>query len=263
MAGRLNCVRVWVALSAAGLFLPAAIAMPAIAASHEQIVDMCRQAMHPQIQACALAKGLRGNPEAVRQQCGAPLVRPCVMRAEAKQAAGVAPPAAPKEEAPTAPTGAASLQPTFVAPPRTIADITAILDSEKPDAAKIAKRKADADAAPPKNASPSALAQFYYDRGNARALLARNKDALADGLQALAAAKGGVEFRQLTRIRQFVSLQYRELGDPKDAIAMSDLIVRDGNSAGHRGSMINALADSPIAAGPSARRGGNRLGERR
>ncbi len=243
MAGRLNRVRVWVALSAAGLFLPAAIAMPAIAASHEQIVDMCRQAMHPQIQACALAKGLRGNPEAVRQQCGAPLVRPCVMRAEAKQAAGVAPPAAPKEEAPTAPTGAASLQPTFVAPPRTIADITAILDSEKPDAAKIAKRKADADAAPPKNASPSALAQFYYDRGNARALLARNKDALADGLQALAAAKGGVEFRQLTRIRQFVSLQYRELGDPKDAIAMSDLIVRDGNSAGHRGSMINALAN--------------------
>jgi len=235
-------MRICAALSAGALLIFAVMSTPATAASHDQIVDMCRQAMRPQIQACALAKGLRGNPEAVREQCGAPLVRPCVMRAEQKQAAGVAPPAAPKEEVPSA-AATAPLQPVFVPPPRTIADITAILDGEKPDAAKIAKRKADAEAAPPKAASASALAQFYYDRGNARALLGRNKDALADGLQALAAAKGGVEFRQLTRVRQFVSLQYRELGDPKDGIAMSDLIVRDGNAPGHRGSMINALAN--------------------
>ncbi len=243
MSGRLNRLRIRAALLAIGLLIPAATATPAGAASHDQIVDMCRQAMRPQIQACALAKGLKGDPEAVRQQCGAPLVRPCVLREEQKQAAGVAAPAAPKEEVPTAPTGAAPLQPAFVAPPRTIADITAILDTEKPDAAKVAKRKADAEAAPPKAASASALAQFYYDRGNARALLARNKDALADGLQALAAAKGGVESRQLTRIRQFVSLQYRALGDPKDAIATSDSIVREADAPGRRGSLINALSN--------------------
>ena len=39
--------------------------------------------------------------------------------------------------------------PTFVAPPRSIADITAILDQEKPDPAKRAKREADANAEPP------------------------------------------------------------------------------------------------------------------
>ena len=39
------------------------------------------------------------------------------------------------------------------------------------------------------------LAQFYYDRGSARALLARNKDALADGLQALAVGKGAIELQ--------------------------------------------------------------------
>ena len=89
MSGRLKCVRVLAALLAVGLLFAAATAMPAMAASHEQIVDMCRQAMHPQIMACALAKGLRGNPEAVRQQCGAAIVRPCVMREEQKQAAGV------------------------------------------------------------------------------------------------------------------------------------------------------------------------------
>ena len=243
MSGRLNRLRIRAALLAIGLLIPAAAATPAGAASHDQIVDMCRQAMRPQIQACALAKGLKGDPEAVRQQCGAPLVRPCVLREEQKQAVGVAAPAAPKEEVPTVPTGAAPLQPAFVAPPRTIADITAILDTEKPDAAKVAKRKADAEAAPPKAASASALAQFYYDRGNARALLARNKDALADGLQAVAAAKGGVESRQLTRIRQFVSLQYRALGDPKDAIAMSDSIVREADAPGRRGSLINALSN--------------------
>ncbi len=243
MSGSLNRMRICAALSAAGLLISVMMSSPATAASHEQIVDMCRQQMHPQIMACALAKGLKGNPEAVRQQCGAPLVRPCVLRAEEKQAAGVAPPAAPKEDAPTAPADAAALQPTFVAPPRTITDITAILDSEKPDPAKIAKRKADAEAVPPKAASAAALAQFYYDRGYARALLGRNKDALADGLQALEVAKGGVESSQLTRLRQFVSLQYRALGDPKDAIATSESIAREADEPGRRGSLINALAN--------------------
>jgi tetratricopeptide (TPR) repeat protein len=227
---------------AAGTIAIAASA-PLLAASHEQIVDMCRQTMRPQIRTCALAKGLKGDPEAVRQQCGIPLVRPCVMRAEQKQAAGIAAPAAPKEEVPMLPAGTAPLQPAFVAPPRTITDITAILDGEKPDPAKIAKRKADAEAVPPKDLSPSKLAQFYYDRGNARALLARNNEALADGLQALAIAKSGVEARQLTRLRQFVALQYKALGDPKDAIATFDLIVREADAPGRRGSLINALAN--------------------
>ncbi|HXW39880.1 MAG TPA: CHAT domain-containing tetratricopeptide repeat protein [Xanthobacteraceae bacterium] len=214
---------------------------PACAASHEQIVDMCRQLMHPQMQACIQAKGLRGQPDAIRQQCGMAIVRPCVLREEQKQAARVSPPAAPKEDLGVAPKDLGAVQPTFVAPPRTIADITAILDSEKPDEAKIAARKAAADATPPGNASAAKLAQFYYDRGAARALLARNKEALADGLQALAAAKAGVDSKQLIRIRQFVGLQYRALGDPKNAIATFDLIVRDADEPGRRGSLVNAL----------------------
>ncbi len=238
----LNPLRTFSMVTAGAIAIAAST--PLMAASHEQIVDMCRQVMRPQIRACALAKGLKGNPEAVRQQCGRPLVRPCVMRAEQKQAAGVAPPTAPKEELPSPPAaGGAAVQTTFVAPPRTIADITAILDSEKPDPAKIARRETEADATPPRSASASALAQFYYDRGNARALLARNKEALADGLKALAVAKGGVEYRQLTRIRQFVSLQYRALGDPKDSIAMSESIARDAEEPGRRGSLIVALAN--------------------
>jgi CHAT domain-containing protein len=225
-----------------GAFVTTLALHPGMAATHDQIVEMCRQLMHPQVQACAIAKGLRGDHEAVRQQCGMPLVRPCVMREEQKQAARTPAPAAPKDESAVAPQGAVPAQPVFVAPPRTITDITAILDSEKPDEAKIAARKAAADAAPPDNASPAKLAQFYYDRGNARALLARNKEALADGLQALSAGKG-IEFKQAWRIRQFIGLQYRSLGDPKQAMAVFDLLVQEGNQAGMRGSTINALAN--------------------
>ena len=73
--------------------------------------------------------------------------------------------------------------------------------------------------------------------------LSRNKEALADGLQALAVGKGAIEFRQVSRIRQFVALQYRALGDPKQAITAFDSIVREGNQPTLRGTMINALAN--------------------
>jgi CHAT domain-containing protein len=131
----------------------------------------------------------------------------------------------------------------FVAPPRTIADITAILDSEKPDQAAIAARKAAAEAKPPDHASPAQLAQFYYDRGAARSFLGQTKEALADALQALASGKDKIEYGRLWRIQQFVAIQYRVLGDPKQAIALFDALARQGDQTGHRGGMINAMAN--------------------
>jgi CHAT domain-containing protein len=216
---------------------------PTLAASHDQIVEMCRQALRPQVQACAQAKGLKGNPEAIREQCGKPIVSPCVRREEQKAAAGKSAPAAPKDEMAVAPLNTAPLRPHFVAPPRTIADITAILDSEKPDDVKIAERKAAADVTPPQNATAAKLAQFYYDRGNARALLARNREALADGLEAMAVGKSTIEYGRFWRIQQFVALQYRTIGDPKQAMAIFDSMAREGDQPGHRGSMVNALAN--------------------
>jgi CHAT domain-containing protein len=226
----------------AGVLASIILLQPAYAATHDQIVERCRQALHPQVQACAQAKGLKGNPEAIREQCGKPIVSPCVRREEQKAAAGKSAPAAPKDDI-AAPLNTAPLKPLFVAPPRTIADITAILNSEKPDDAKIAARKAAADVTPPPNAPATKLAQFYYDRGNARALLADNKEALADGLQALALGKSAIEYGRFWRIQQFVALQYRSTGDPKQAIAIFDSMARQGDQPGHRGSMINALAN--------------------
>jgi hypothetical protein len=81
----------------------------------------------------------------------------------------------------------------FVATPRTIRDITAILDSEKPNLTRIAARKDAASMNPPAGASASELAQFYYNRGNARAALGRVKDSIDDANKAVEVARGKVD----------------------------------------------------------------------
>jgi nitrous oxide reductase accessory protein NosL len=53
-------------------------------------------------------------------------------------------------------------------PPKSIADILALLQQEKPDPAKLAKLRAETDAEPPARASASDLIEFYLKRSEAR-----------------------------------------------------------------------------------------------
>src|SRR5438477_3516752 len=100
---------------------------PARAATHEQFIEMCRQAHMEELRACV--RGKVGNPrqavgpelEKARQACGAVYVRPCVLAAEQKQATGVAAPSAPKDAAAPVPDAPLEIRASFVAPPRTIA----------------------------------------------------------------------------------------------------------------------------------------------
>jgi len=69
---------------------------------------------------------------------------------------------------------------TFAPPPRSIADITAILDQQKPDPTVVAQNKAKADAEPPSGLSGAQLARFYSDRGSAAGDLGRETQRLAD-----------------------------------------------------------------------------------
>jgi len=75
----------------------------------------------------------------------------------------------------------------FVPPPRTVEDITAILDQQKRADPTIAERAlARADEAPPAAANPAELSRFYYQRAlNARAI-GRSKQEIEDLRQALA-----------------------------------------------------------------------------
>lgn len=108
------------------------------------------------------------NLEACRTKA-TPAVRACVMAAlnAANGRANVAV-ELPKQAAPKLEPGTA-LPKEFIAPPRTISDITAILDSEKPDVKLIERLKADAGSSPAGKESRAELAQFYFDRANARA----------------------------------------------------------------------------------------------
>jgi len=69
---------------------------------------------------------------------------------------------------------------SLVLPPRTIADITAVLDREKPDPAKVAAARAVADKAPPAGLDGAAAARFYFDRGTSAGELGRSAQELAD-----------------------------------------------------------------------------------
>jgi hypothetical protein len=80
MAGHVYSLRSFAVLSGAVVLGSAALIVPVLAASHDQIVQACREELRPQIRACAQAKGLMGNHEAVRRQCGRPLVHPCVLK---------------------------------------------------------------------------------------------------------------------------------------------------------------------------------------
>jgi tetratricopeptide (TPR) repeat protein len=225
-------------LSASALAAIASI-HPAFAASHEQIVARCMEAARPAVRECMMARG-RGSLEPCRMTVGRAYVYACVLHAEQKQAIGAPAPAAPKDETAPATKDANKAPASFVAPPRNIADITAILDQEMPDEVKIAARKAAADAAPPANASPAKLAQFYYDRANARALLGRSKDAIADCEKAFAVGKSGVDFVPASRIEQRLALEYMGLGDPKKAIDALEVTVRASKESGHTGPLIHA-----------------------
>ena len=217
----------------------------ASAATHEQIVERCRESARPQVHACMMGKRGTGDREsnlaACRASIGRPMVTACVLREEQLLAKGKPPPAAPKIDTTIGLKGADSVPQVFVPPPRTIADITAILDSEKPDPAKIAERKARADAAPPATTSPVKLAQFYYDRGTARAWLARSREALADGQQAITVGKGMLDYVLISDIQQLIGLQYQALGDPKQAISTFQATMRLAGPTLRRGITIDAM----------------------
>jgi CHAT domain-containing protein len=69
----------------------------------------------------------------------------------------------------------------FKAPPRTIRDITAILDSQGPaDPRAAAERRAAAETEPPAGADDGALAAFYFKRGLAANLIGRMQQGRED-----------------------------------------------------------------------------------
>ncbi|UPJ48823.1 CHAT domain-containing protein [Bradyrhizobium sp. 200] len=225
--------------------ISAAILVVTAPAAHalgvESARESCRMSVgRPIVQVCMRASGGAGNIEACREKAR-PQVRACVMAAldKANGRANVAV-AIPTEAAPKVAAGGV-LPAGFIAPPRTITDITAILDSEKADLKTIEKLNAEADAKPTGKESREDLAQFYFDRGNARAQLGRLADTIADANKAIEVGRGAISANMMGRLISLAAQQYMAAGDPKKAFELFQRLLREtSNQKGARGYLVGA-----------------------
>jgi len=212
----------------------------AAALTKEAALENCRMTVgRPIVQAC-MHSGGGADREACRAKAS-PQVKACVLAAlnAANGRANVAV-ELPKEAAPKLEPGTA-LPKGFVAPPRTISDITAILDGEKPDEKLIAELKADAESTPTGKESREDLAQFYFDRANARSQLGRLAEALADANKAVEVGRGAISANMMGRLTQLAALQYQAVGDPKRALEIMQRQLREvAIMPGAKGYLFNA-----------------------
>lgn len=211
-----------------------------LALTKEDAVENCRATVGRRIVEACIS---RGESRETCRALATPKVRECVIAAlNAANGRANVPVAVPKEQGPSEDVAAQAdaLPSVFVAPPRTITDITAILDSEKPDAAKIAKLHTDADAPVPAKAARAELAKFYYERGNARSQLGQLADAISDADKALETARGAIDANLLGRLEQFAALQYLFAGEPKRALEIFQRQLRDTDTNSARGFIFGA-----------------------
>lgn len=194
----------------------------------DAVIERCRETVgRPIVHACVQAKvqrsggpwqqyveGCRPNAKDAVQACVAKILSAAVAKKGnevlERRDVIVDPSKQQIEAASTANVG-------FVAPPRSVADITAILDQQKPNADDIAKLTARSDALPPDGAKPAQFAAFYYDRGQARAMLGRAKDALADAELAVKFGQGADYKDVESRYEQFLMRRYWDLGEYRRA----------------------------------------------
>ncbi len=132
-------------------------------------------------------------------------------------------------------------QAAFVVPPRTISDITAILDEYKPDEAKLAEARQTADGEPPPDLTPSQLVEFLYARGQAAGEIGRRSQQLADAREAVRLA---VEAKhpQLNRIQQFLGGAAFEMGNYRLRAEIEELRVTSSINPAQRLSSLTAYA---------------------
>ncbi len=195
-------------------------AAPAAAFDRETALEACRASVgRPTYQVC---KQSGGSHEACFAKARA-VVQPC-FKAKMPTAAlfdanKVSAPDA-KDAAETAKAVANLAPQSLVAPPRSISDITAILDQQKPDPAKIAALTSTADAPVPAGLKGADLADFHYKRGQARSLLGRNDDALADAEIAVNNMQDADYKNVGSRYEQFLGRRLRDVGQHKRSNAI-------------------------------------------
>lgn len=146
----------------------------------------------------------------------------------------------------TAQTTASAAGPALAAPPRSIADIVAILDQEKPDPAKRAQLIAKAEAPEPPGLDARQRMQFLWDRAQAALLLARVEAVLVDTATAaqLADQVGADPYR----MHQVTAGVKRYLGDLQGSLALYTQLAETADKSRLRGRVMNAYRTAGFVA---------------
>lgn len=134
----------------------------------------------------------------------------------------------------------------MAAPPRSIADIVAILDQEKPDPAKRAQLIAQAEAVEPPGLNARQRSQFLWDRAQARLLLARVDAVLVDA--ATAAQLADQVGADTYRMYQVTAGVKRYLGDLQGSLALYTQLAETANNSRMRGRVMNAYRTAGFVA---------------
>jgi CHAT domain-containing protein/tetratricopeptide (TPR) repeat protein len=139
-------------------------------------------------------------------------------------------------------------------PPASVAEITALLDQEKPDPDKWAKLAAAADAPIPANLTGAKRGEALYRHAEARRLIGRIGEAIADAQEAVKLAKGENYDRVTSRYEQFEQRRMREMGDNQHAtpIMMAQVKSFQTHSRGRLFSIYTELARMAGVAGDIA-----------
>lgn len=143
----------------------------------------------------------------------------------------------------------------FVAPPRSVSDVTALLDKQKPDGTQVAKLTVQAEAPVPQNLKPFDLADFYYNRAQARANLGRNKDAIADAELAVKLGQGDDFVDVVSRYEQFLMRRLQDGGETRRAREIADrhLAAFANKNKGRSLGLYNGLLGASLQIGDVTR----------
>ncbi len=208
------------------------------ALERDQAIESCRNSSgKPAYMAC---KQGGGTHEACFARSRS-IVQGCVksaMTAARPKAALFSPEKLTAQPKPNAADVAKDAAAPLLAPPRTVSDISAILDQQKPDPAEIARQTAVADAAVPAGLKGADLADFHYKRAQGRALLGRS-DALGDAELAVNNATSDDYNNRGSRYEQLFMRLLRQAGEHKRANALlTKQVTTFSNAKGGKGKLF-------------------------
>ena len=112
-------------------------------------------------------------------------------------------------------------------PPRTIADITALLDQYKPDPAKAAEWRTQAEATPPADAGPAELIAFHNKRAAAREALGLTAPMLEDRRKLVELARGLAN--SALNVNQ-LAVSKQTAGNFLTALELREALIKDGGA---------------------------------